>query len=310
MEKPDRLEQWVHQRMADSAPATEWPDPVAGWRHLDRRLVARPRRVWLWAGATAALCAAVFALPGPRVVAQRLWDQVVLGRIQVLVTDYDEHGAAASFFSPEIRQRANVREVASIDEAISLAGFAPHLPGPDVFPASPTYSVADVTTATLRLRAPALRYLVAQAGGSASEVPSAWDGVVLEARAGPMIIADFGGVLLLQSLPFELIKPADFDLERFYRIAFRSLGMSEPEAQELAADLGFSPALLMVMPKEDRDLLHGFETKSGRGVMIEEVYGPGKIVSVWTGANRIYALYPDTKEVTREFVIKVANALE
>jgi hypothetical protein len=46
------------------------------------------------------------------------------------------------------------------------------------------------------------------------------------------------------------------------------------------------------------------------GVMIDEVYGPGKIVAVWSGSDRIYALYPDTRSVSREFVMTVANALD
>jgi hypothetical protein len=310
MVKPDHLEQWVNQRMVASDPVTEWPDRAAGWTSLNRRLAAPPRRAWLWAGATAALCAAVLALPGSRVVAQQLWDQVVLGRVQVWVMDYDRHGAAASVFTPELRQRPEARPAASLEEAIDRAGFSPRLPGLDVFSIAPTYSVADLTTATLRLRAPAMRYLVAQAGGAASEVPRVWDGVVLDVRVGPVIIADYDGVLLLQSLPFELVKPANFDLELFYRIAFQSLGMNDLRARSVGADLGFSPALLMVMPREDRELLREFTTKSGRGVMIDEVYGPGKIVAVWSGSDRLYALFPDTKNVSREFVIQVANALD
>jgi hypothetical protein len=165
-------------------------------------------------------------------------------------------------------------------------------------------------SARLQLRTPAIRYLLAQAGGSSSEVPDAWNGVVLEARVGPIVVADYNGVLLLQSLPFRLIKPVDFDLELFYRIAFQSIGMNEDDARALSADAAISPALLMVMPKEERDLVHEFRTKSGTGMMIEEVYGPGKIAALWSGADRLYALFPASGEISREFVIKVANALE
>jgi hypothetical protein len=310
MEKPDRLDHWVDQRMGASGPASEWPDLAAGWRRLDQRIARRPRRLWLWAGATAAVCAAVFALPGPRVVAQRLWDQVVLGRIQVLMMDYQGQGAAAAFFSQELQPRPEARPVASLAEAIDLAGFSPNLPGLDVFPGSPTYSVTDVASAKLRLRVPALRHLVAQAGGSPSEVPDSWDGVVLEARLGPVIIADYEGVLLLQSLPFQLIKPADFDLELFYRIAFQALGMTEQDARALSIDLAISPSLLMFMPMEERELLREFKTKSGTGMMIEEVYGPGKIAALWSGSDRLYALFPATGEVTREFIVEVANGVD
>jgi hypothetical protein len=263
----------------------------------------------LWAGAAAALCAAVFVLPAPRAAAQRLWDQVVLGRIQVWTVDAEGPGAAA-FFAPQIVHTGETRPVESSGAASSLAGFEPRLPGLDVFATPPAFSVADVTTAGVRLQTPAIRHLVARAGASAAEVPDSWDGVDLELRVGPVIIADYGGILLLQSLPPQIIKPADFDLELFYRLAFRALGISDTDARVLSADLMMSPALLMFMPEEDRELLHEFDTRHGKGLMIHEVYGPGSITAVWSGSDRMYALYPSGGQVTRELVTRVAEALE
>ncbi|HET9362906.1 MAG TPA: hypothetical protein VFO58_24320 [Vicinamibacterales bacterium] len=309
MEKIDRLEEWVHQRMAAPEPAAAWPDPAAGRRLLDRRIAARQRPLMLWAGAAAALCAAVLVLPGPRLAAQRLWDRVVLGRIQVLIADLDVAGAASGFFSPQ-NLRLDVRSASSIGEASERAGFWPRLPDPDVFPGSPTYSVADATLATLPLRTPAIRYLVARAGGSPGEVPDSWNGAMLEVRVGPVILADYGGVVLLQSLPFELVKPVDFDLELFYRIAFQALGASELYARSLGADLAVNPALLMFMPREDSHLVHEFPTRSGNGVMIGEVYGPGSKVALWSGSDRLYALFSGTGKVTSDFLIRVANTLD
>jgi hypothetical protein len=310
MEKHERLEEWIDRRMAAAALPIEWPNMAAGRRRLDQRVASRPRRIMRWTAAAAAVLVAVLALPAPRAAAQRLWDQVVLGRIQVMMTDYEGHGAAASFLSPVMQIRPDPHPVASLDDATRLAGFSPRFPGPDVFASLPSYSVTDVASARLQLRKPAIRYLVAQAGVSASEVPDSWDGVDLEVRIGPIIIADYNGILLLQSRPFELIKPADFDLERFYRLAFRALGMSESDAWGLGADFAISPALLTFMPREESDLLHEFRTKTGTGFMVEEVYGPGKIAALWSGSDRVYALFPATGEVSREFIITVANALD
>jgi len=303
----ERLEQWVYQRMSAADPSAAWPDLASGWTDLERRIAARPRGRLLWAACAVAGCVAMLTLPAPRAVAQRYWDQVVLGRIQVMIADYDERGAAASFVSSEMQLRTDARAVASIEAASNAAGFSPHVPVVGVFSMSPTYSVTDVASARLRLRTPAMRYLVAQAGASASEVPDSWNGVVLEVRAGPAIIADYDGTLLLQSLPFQLIKPVDFDLERFYRLTFRALGMSEHDAGLLGVDLGVSPALLMSMPKEDRELVREFKTRTGTGVMISEVYGPGKTVAIWSGNDRLYALFGS---VSRDFVIRVANAID
>jgi hypothetical protein len=292
--------------MAGSQLSPEWPDTSAAWTRVDERLMRRPSRVWVWAGATAALVVAALALPAPRAIAQRLWDQVVLGRIQVLITNYDEHGAAASVFSPDIQHRPEPHPVASLEEAGRIAGFSPQLPA-HVFVASPSYSVTDELSATLPLRTPAMRYLLAQAGGSASDVPESWNAVVLDVRAGPIVIADYNGTLLLQSPPLRMIKPADFDLELFYRIAFRSLGMSEQKARLLSADAEFSPALLTFMPKEDTNLLREFTTNTGKGMMIAEVYGPGTITALWGGRDRVYALWG---QIDADLVTRVANALD
>lgn len=310
METNDRLERWVRGRMTASAPPAGWPDGAAGWRRLDHRIARRPVPLFVWAGATATLCAALFALPGPRAAAQRFFDRVIVGRIQVLVLDFERSGAAAGVFTPEIDQHADATPVASFGDATRLAGFAPRLPGSDIFQGSPAYSVADVTVARLRLRTPAIRDLVERAGGSASEVPDAWNGATLEVRIGPVIIADYDGILLLQSPPFELVTPAGFDLQLFYRLALRAVGMSEPDAWALSGDLGISPALLMFMPKEDAGLVHDFRTQSGTGIMIAEVYGPGKIVAVWSSPDRMYALFPETGEISREFILSVADALD
>jgi hypothetical protein len=310
MERHDELDAWVNQRIAATDLPVEWPDDAAAWRRLDGRAAPRRHRMWLWAGAAAAVAAGAIVLPGPRALAQTLWDQMVVGRIQVWMADYDAHGAAASAFTPEIRQRPEARPVPSLDEAIRAAGFSPRLPGPEVLPALPAYSVTDVGLAVWRLRTPALRYLVSQAGGAASDVPDAWDGMAIELRIGPVIIADFDGILLLQSRPFELVKPADLDIELLYRVAFQALGKSERDARALAADLSISPALLTFMPSEERDLVREFKTRSGTGVMIEGVYGPGKIAAVWSGPDRLYAMFPSIGEVSREFVVRVANAVE
>ena len=283
-----------------------WPDTRTAWTRIDERIAQRPSRVWVWAVATAAVLVAGLALPAPRAIAQRLWDQVVLGRLQVLITNYDEQGAAASVFSPDIQHQPEPRPVASLEEAGRIAGFSPQLPA-QIFTSSPRYSVTNELSAAVRLRTAAMCYVLAQAGGSASDVPESWNGTVLDVRIGPIVIADYDGVFLLQSPPLRMIKPADFDLERFYRIAFQSVGMSEQAARLLSADAEFSPALLTFMPKEDRNLLREFSTNKGKGMMIAEVYGPGTITALWGGRERVYALWG---KINADFVIRVANTLE
>jgi hypothetical protein len=308
MDKHEALEQWVHQRMASSLPA-EWPDAADARRRLESRLHRSRPRVWTWAAAAAALLVAIVALPATRTTAQRLWDQVFVGRIEVVSTDF-EHGAVASLFSPEVRRQPEPRPVASLEEAGNTAGFWPRLPGPGVFSSQPKFSVTDVGLAALPVDGPAIRSLAVNAGIPASDVPASWNDAMLELRIGPVVVADYNGILLLQSLPFEMKKPADFDLELFYRIAFLSLGMSGDEAKAMSANAMFSPAYLTLAPKEEQELFTRFRTKTGTGVMIAEIYGPGKIAALWSGVDRLYALFPAEGEVSREFVVKVANSID
>jgi hypothetical protein len=308
METHELLDQWIDRRMAGAGLPAEWPDCAGGRRRLEERRARPSRPILLWAAA-AALLAAAFALPSTRVVARQLWDQMVLGRIQVLLMDGDGDGSAASFFSPEIYVRPRPSQVPSFDEASRRAGFEPRLLPPDVLTGMPSFSVTNEGAARLRLRTPAIRYLLNRAGGSPDEVPDSWNEAVLEIRMGPVVVADYGGTVLLQSQPFELMTPAGFDLERFYRVALQALGMQEQDARALGVDLSMGPALLMVMPKEDRDLVREFEAGSGRGVLIDEVYGAGKTVALWSGSDRLYALFGATEEIGG-LIVEVARALE
>ena len=315
MEKHEQLEAWVHARMASNLPV-EWPDDRDGWRLLARRLdpqrpLRSPRtRVWGWAAAAAALLVVLIALPVTRTTAQRLWDQVFVGRFEVVTTDFERHGAVASFFSPMVRLQPEPTPVASLQEAGNTAGFWPRLPGPGVFSSQPKFSVTDVGLAALPLDGPAIRSLAVRAGIPASEVPASWNDGMLELRFGPIVVADYNGVLLLQSLPFQMKTPADFDLALFYRIAFRSLGMSDEEARAMSVDAAISPAYLTLASKEEQELFTRFKTRTGTGVMIAEVYGPGKIAALWSGVDRLYALFPAEGEITKEFIVKVAGAIE
>jgi hypothetical protein len=310
METHDRLEGWVNQRIAGSQIPPGWPDEDSARRRLEQHIAARrSHRIVLWVGATAALCAALFVLPQPRAIAQRLWDRVFFGRVQVLITVADQ-GADPGLFSPDLAHAPEARPVATAVDASRAAGFVPRLPGLDLFATAPRYSVTDATSATLRLRTAAIRDLVVRAGGFAADVPDSWNDAVLEVRIGPVMIADYEGILLLQSLPFQLMTPPNFDLEAFYRIAFRSFGMSEQQARTLSADLSLSPAFLTFMPKEDERFVHEFTTRRGTGILMDGVYGDGKRLAVWSTPDRFFALFGTTAALSSTFVMEVANVLD
>src|SRR5688572_9209763 len=181
MERHDQLEEWVNRRVTGSQVPREWPAADAARRRLDQRIAAGPpRRVIVWSSVVAAACATILVMPQPRTLAQRLWDQVVINRFQVLLADNDN--IDVGLFTPELQSRPEAIPMPSAEEAGRVAGFPPRRPGPRVFAVAPAYSVTDMTSATLRLRASAIRALFTRAGGSPGEVPDEWEGAVLEVR--------------------------------------------------------------------------------------------------------------------------------
>src|SRR5262245_16812619 len=109
METHDRLEEWANARLADSDLPSGWPDEDGARKRLEQRIAGRrPHRIVLWMTAAAAVCAALLIVPQSRAVAQRLWDQVFLGRLQVLITSFDE-GADVGLFSPDVQHTPEPR---------------------------------------------------------------------------------------------------------------------------------------------------------------------------------------------------------
>src|SRR5688572_2692182 len=186
MEKHERLDQWIDQRMAGAGMPAEWPDCAGGRRRLDERRARPSRPILLWAAA--ALLAVAFALPSTRFVARQLWDQAVLRRIQVLLMD-DDDGSAASAFSLEMDVRPRPSPVPTFDEATHLAGFEPRLLPVDVLTGVPSLSVTNDGAALFPLRTRAIRQALERAGGSPDEVPDSWNGAVIEIRIGPVVVA-------------------------------------------------------------------------------------------------------------------------
>lgn len=147
--------------------------------------------------------------------------------------------AAVGFFSPQMVHRPDVRPVASFrsysHRRLRAEASSDYLRGnADLLGHRRSVRDAEASHA-------GIRYLLAQAGGSASDVPDDWNGTTLDVRLGPIVIADYDGTLLLQRRPFRLIAPAGFDLALFYRIAFRSMGIGEQQAAAPSNDMGFSP---------------------------------------------------------------------
>src|SRR5580765_1103500 len=133
---------WVDERLASLESSPIEPSHGAARARLrDREASAsRSRRAWTTAVAIGAGILLLAALPWPRAAAQRLWDRLTLGRVEVMqVTRRDLPDPSKLFDGKEESDEAiPVRDAA---EAERVAGFRPLLPPALVVSGAPKLTV-------------------------------------------------------------------------------------------------------------------------------------------------------------------------
>ena len=281
---------WVEDRLgALDAPGEFQPD-VAGarlrLRQRDATAATRTRRAWT-AGVLAAAGLTVLALPWPRAAAQRLWDRLSLGRVEIVqVSRKDLPEDVAAVFTMQDRSRPMPEAVRDAADAERVAGFRPSLPPPGVLSGTPNLSVVrSVAFTTLPLRTADIERALAAAGISDIIVPREWEGTTLTAEGGPMVVAEYpdAHVEVMQSPPFKMSTPPGFRFDRFMEIAFRVFGRSAHDARTLAKEIAANPALVMHFPEHHR--VREVALRSGRGVIVGDDDG---FCFFWNTSDRIY----------------------
>ena len=212
---------------------------------------------------------------------------VLVGRVEVIQGtggDLPEHVTAPFALEPRPFERKSVQDAG---EAERLAGFRPALPPPGMLQGTPTLSVVTtVTLATRPLKVADIERALATAGVSDLTVPKEWEGTTLVMEAGPVIIANYDGVEIMQSGPFRMTTPSGFQFGRFMEIAFRAFGRSADEARKLGVTFAANPALVMHFPEHEpvRDV----PLRWGRGVFVGDPDGSEGICFFWHTVDRIY----------------------
>jgi hypothetical protein len=256
----------------------QWsPDVARARASLDSRLTARSRP-WTWPiAATAAVCAAVLAIPGTRAVAQELWDRFVLNRVDIVRIDLSRLP-----LSTHITTNGFEESVPNIEEAGRKAGFRPYLPASTERPALTVLGRIEMEQ-TIHL--------------------PEWEGAKLRTEIGPMISAKYpDGVEVLQFQPVVFSAPSGFPLDRFTEEAFRSIGVSAWEAHALGQRFAAHPSWLVDIPPDQVVNIEDVNLRNGPALLIEE---PETAMVVRGTDERIYLVRSGSRDVS----LRIAEAL-
>jgi hypothetical protein len=300
---------WVDERLKSLNASDGSPADVARARAKLRVRqngpASRSRRLWLPLAATA--CLAVIAMPWPRALAQQLWDRLQLGRVAVVQVDREDlPDEIAGVFVMEPRP-FDQEPVADEAAAERIAGFRPRLPPNGILNGKPALSIVKrAVLATRPLKTADMERALASAGVSDITVPKEWEGLTLIAEAGPVVVADYNGVEIMQSAPFRMNTPPGFQFGRFMEMAFRVFGRSASEARVLGAKFEANPALVLHFP--ERAPVRDVPLRSGTGIIVGDLKSDDLICFFWNTSDRIYIV--SATNVSEETLAELANSIQ
>ena len=300
-------ERWVDERLEALEPSREFdPDPVRARAKLTARQSEPPTRRRVWTALAAAGCLALVALPWPRAIAQELWNRLLLDRVAVIQVDDEavpEHVTAMFIMEPgEFDQEP----AADVQEAERVAGFRPSLPPAGVLKGTPVLAIAKrVELATKPLNTRDMQRALAAAGVSDMSVPKEWDGLTLIAEAGPVVLATYDGVEIMQSAAFRMNTPPGFQFGRFMEMAFRVFGRSAEDAKTLGAKFETNPALALHFP--ERDPVRDVVLRSGKGIIVGDLDGDDLICFFWNTSDRVYIV--SATNVSERMLVNLADSI-
>jgi hypothetical protein len=291
---------WVDERLRSLESPPLEPVHVAARGRLRERDAAARRslRVWTTAAAIVVGILALAALPWPRAAAQRLWDRLSLGRVEVVQVAHEE--AVKPFeMKEEGDEPIPVRDAA---EAERVAGFHPMLPPADVVPGMPKLSVVKRHVMSSTVKVADLERALSAAGVTGVRVPKEWDGATMRVERGPVVNADYEEAKagLSQSPPFRLITPPGFPVGQFMEVAYRLFGKSATDARDLSRKFVENPAWLLVVP---HTTIHEVNWKGGRAVAA----GGGGMCFFWNTSDRIFVI--GAEKMNPDFGVAVANSV-
>lgn len=270
----EQLRCWVERQVAFLDAPEEWqPDASGALRQFHRRAAAHQTPWPVWVLAAAVSIAAILVMPGPRAIAQQVWQLLTVRRVAFIRVNPWPPGVP----SPQVNLiGAPIPFPArDIDEAQRRVGYQPRLPSPSVLAGDPQiYTTFSVSAGTV-VKAADLRLALQKAGVTDQTVPPEWDGAQLALHTSQVVIAQWPQVVLAQSLPLTLTAPANFNFPAFSGLILRVLGVAPDQAAALAQQMGTAPPWLAPISR-DLDANATFESiplKSGPATLLQQTGG-------------------------------------
>jgi hypothetical protein len=300
---------WVDSKLTILAPPEDWtPDVAAALASVRRRQRLKSARVWSAIAASVILLMA--ALPEPRAAAQRVWNLMRLSRVEVLSLDFSSLPAALEQLKLRVTVPPTQQPAASHTDASARAGFDVRLPPPRVFADSPRLAVVAPMAAETTIDVEKLRAGLAQTGVTDMRVPDTWHGGRLVVNVGPLVIADYRDVQLIQTRPVAIATPPDLDFALLAEMVLRSLRVPRESARRFAERMQAAPGLLLGLDAEDRAEIRELRLRHGPGTLIRDIDkdgGPDRTSLVWSTPDRLYAI---SGNVPESLLITAANSIE
>jgi hypothetical protein len=303
---------WVDERVDALAPRDFDPDATAAWARLRNR-DARPRAggLLLRVGVGVAACIVVLMLPWPRAAAQRLWDRLTVGRVEVVSVETDVPESVMAFFQMEERESVEPEMVMGVADAARIAGFEPLLPAPDVLNSAPSLSVLrEMRMSTAPIDVAQLRALLARLNASELTVPAEWAGASLAVEGGPVVVADYpdAGIQVMQAGPVNLTMPPGFELSRFMEIAFRVFGRNAADARRLGSSVAANPPLLMVLTPGHHSNVREMAFPQGTGILVGDADEGEGMCLFLNMPGRMFFI--SARELTESRALALAQSLQ
>ena len=289
---PETPGQWVDERLRTLESSTSIRPDIAHARARLRALEGTPpaRSPRLWLGAAAALVLVALVLPWPRAAAQRLWDRLILGRVQIVRVERAAlPDSVTRVFEMREREPFQFEPVADLAQAEQVAGFRAWLPAPDVLKGPPEIAVIRrVTLATEPLNVPEITEALTTAGVSDVTLRPEWNGTTLTVEGGPVIVARYpeAGVEVMQTPPLRMTMPSGFRFDQFMEVAFRAFGRNAAEARDLARRFAANPGLLMVLRPGHQAVVREIALPMGPVAIMGEP--DGGMCVFWSRPDRLF----------------------
>jgi hypothetical protein len=146
---------------------------------------------------------------------------------------------------------------------------------------------------------------LAAAGVTDMAVPNEWEGLTLTAEAGPVVVAAYDDVEIMQTAAFRMNTPPGFRFGHFMEMAFRAFGRSAGEAKILGAKFEANPALLVHFP--ERAPVRDIPLRSGLGIVVGDLEGDDPICFFWNAPDRIFIV--TATHVRATTLVALANSV-